>query len=152
MSNDPIEALEYEAMIFGRHQAAFSGRANRSSGELDQSAYILLTLLQVRGALSISELSDTTGLDTSTLNRQTKALVDKGLAKRISDPDGGIARKFRPTAEGTTTLEKERSASITKLGETLEDWSTEDLTELLRLLGRMNLAVEKRSQRSWPRP
>lgn len=50
--------------------------------------------------MSIGQLSDAFGLDASTLNRQTAAMLRGNLVERIADPDGGIARKFRITAEG----------------------------------------------------
>lgn len=96
MSTDPIAALEYESIIFARHRNQYTGQAGTNAGVLDSSGYNLLTLLQLRGPSTIGELSAITGLDASTLNRQSKALLTKGFVERIPDPDGGIARKFHP--------------------------------------------------------
>ena len=126
MTNDLISVLEYEGMIFGRHVAAFTGTAARTGGTLDQSAFILLTLLQVGGPMSITEISGVTGLDASTLNRQTASLVTKGYAERIPDPTGGIARKFRNTKEGNRVLDEERQASHVAFEKILKNWTTAD--------------------------
>ncbi|WP_460776206.1 MarR family winged helix-turn-helix transcriptional regulator [Microbacterium sp. GXF7504] len=152
MDIDPVAVVEYEAMIFGRHLAGFPGRSRRRHGVLDQSAYVLLSLLRVAGPMSIRELSDTTGLDASTLNRQTAALVRSGHAERIPDPDGGVARKFTATAAGTAALLEEREASRAALASLTADWAPSDREALGELLGRLNRAIESRAGRTWPRP
>ena len=151
MTDDLISTLEYEGMIFGRHVAAFTGTAARTGGTLDQSAFTLLTLLQVGGPLSISELTGITGLDASTLNRQTASLVTKGYAERISDPTGGIARKFRNTKEGNRVLDEERQASHVAFVKILSTWTKADQEKFTTLLGRLNQGIEEMSGRPWPR-
>lgn len=152
MSADPIKVIEYEAMLFERHLSSMPGRTRRSGGVLDQSAYTLLNLLRSGGPQSIGELSAVTGLDASTLNRQTAALVRDGLAERISDPDGGMARKFRGTADGDRVLSEERAASREVLRGLLADWPDGDREAFADLLTRFNRSVEERSGREWPRP
>lgn len=152
MNFDPIAILEYEAMIFGRHLSMFTGRAGKNPGTLDQSAYILLSLLEAQGPLSIAELTEITELDASTLNRQTKALVEKGFAVRIPDPEGGIARKFRPSPTGFNALREERQATRSKLVELFHDWNEEEIDTFVSLLQKMNRTVERRRGSAWPRP
>ncbi|MEE6282319.1 MarR family winged helix-turn-helix transcriptional regulator [Georgenia sunbinii] len=152
MTCDPIVAVEYEAMVFGRHLTSLPGRSRRSQGVLDTSAYTLLALLQVGGPASIRQLSAITGLDASTLNRQTAALLRDHYAERIPDPDGGVARKFRITGTGERALEEERAASREALAALTADWTEADRVALGSLLGRLNRAVEQRSGRAWPRP
>lgn len=152
MPKNSFTALEYESMIFGRHLHAYTGRAGNSPGTLDQSAYVLLTLLQVEGPSSISELGQVTGLDASTLNRQTRALVTKGFAERIPDPGGGLARKFRASETGIALLDEERSASTRNLAGVLADWDEDEVDTFVAYLARMNRAVEERTGRRWPRP
>jgi DNA-binding MarR family transcriptional regulator len=144
----PIDLLEFETMLFGRYSLASRGRA----GGLDRSAYTLLSRLQMQGPMSIGELSDALGLDASTLNRQTAAMMRSGLAERIPDPGGGIARKFRVTAEGENRLREERAAAIGHLGEILADWSPAEVTALVDYLERFNSAIERYLGRPWPRP
>lgn len=119
---------------------------------LDQSAYTLLNLLRAAGPQSIGELSAVTGLDASTLNRQTAALMRDDLAERIPDPHGGVARKFTPTARGMALVEEERAASRDALRTLMDDWTDADQQALGELLGRLNRAIEDRSGRQWPRP
>ncbi|MEV0889810.1 MarR family winged helix-turn-helix transcriptional regulator [Promicromonospora sp. MEB111] len=149
----PIDEIEYEGMLFGRHLAALpAGRTRRKGGQLDQSAYTLLSLLDAGGPASLAELAEATGLDVSTLNRQTAALRRSGLAERFEDPDGGQARKLRLSAEGSRLLGEERTASRALLADLLHDWSEQDRARFGELLGRYNRVIEDRSGRHWPRP
>ncbi|MCC2032062.1 MarR family winged helix-turn-helix transcriptional regulator [Microbacterium allomyrinae] len=151
MSVDPIATIEYEALILGRHLSGLPGRSRRRGGLIDQSAYTLLAVLHEGGPASIAELGAVTGLDASTLNRQTAALLRDGYAERIADPDGGMARKFRPTAEGDHVLAEEREASKAALAAVITDWSPHDRGTFADLLERFNKAIEARLQREWPR-
>ena len=151
MSTDPIAALEYETLVFGRHLTDLPGRSRRAAGVLDQSAYTLLTILDVRGPQSIAELGAVVGLDASTLNRQTAALVRDGYAERITDPDGGIARKFAATPLGTQSVREERDASRAALADTLNAWPEQEVAALNGLLSQLNIAIEERTGRHWPR-
>ncbi len=148
---DPIASIAYESLIFGRHLPDFAG-PRRRGGTLDQSAYTLLSILDVAGAQSIGELSATTGLDASTLHRQTAALVRHGYAERIADRQGGIARQFQMTTLGSQVLSEERRLTREALGRLLADWDETDQAALATLLGRLNRAMESRHGRAWPRP
>lgn len=151
MKHDPIDVIEYETMLLGRHLTTLPGRSRRSGGSLDQSAYTLLSLLEVGGPMSIGDLASVTGLDASTLNRQTAALMRAGHAERIAAPDGGIARQFRLTTAGTAALSDERSATRASLAVLVEDWPKADREQFATLLQKLNRTIEERSGRSWPR-
>lgn len=148
----PTETLEYEMMLLTRHISDLPGRSRRTGGNLDQSAYLLLSLLQAGGPMSIRELSEITGLDASTLNRQTAGLLKNNHAIRIPDPDGGLARKFALTEAGDQALDEERSGSLASLGRVLSDWSEKDVRDFARLLRQFNTSIERRTNRAWPRP
>ncbi|HCS61921.1 MAG TPA: MarR family transcriptional regulator [Microbacterium sp.] len=152
MTTDPVNIIEYETMVFARYLSSQSGRTRRTLGVLDQSAYMLLSVLHVAGPQSISELKTVTGLDASTLNRQTAALLRDDLAERIADPSGGVARKFTTTAQGVTLLQGEREASREAMRGLMGEWSDADRDAFADLLGRLNRAIEDYSGRDWPRP
>lgn len=152
MVHDPLAALEYETMVFGRHLSVLPRRPRRRGGVLDHSAYVLLAILSARGSVTIRQLSDITGLEASTLNRQTAALLRDGYAERISDPLGGAAKKFRLTTSGERILAEERGASQQALDSLTANWTEEDRARLAELLGRLNEAIEYRTGRHWPRP
>ena len=144
-----VAAVEFETMVLGRHMVH---NARRRTGALETSAYLLLTRLQAQGPMSLPQLSEAFGLDVSTLNRQTAALLRAGLAERIADPDGGLARKFRLTEAGERRLEEEREGNRAGLGRVLADWDEGEIDLLADVLRRYNTAIEARGGRPWPRP
>ncbi len=136
----PTHLIEFETMLLGRHR------------HLDRSAYLLLNRIHVTGPMSIGQLSDAFGLDVSTLNRHTSALLRAGLVERIPDPDGGLARKFRLTEEGERWLGEEREKNILGLEKVLAGWTAEDVTAFAAYLRRFNTDIEHLAGRPWPRP
>ncbi|TWE15853.1 MarR family winged helix-turn-helix transcriptional regulator [Kitasatospora atroaurantiaca] len=155
----PTDLIEYETMLLGRH-VHMSPRAKRGSGSgsgsgsgnLERSAYILLSRLRMEGPMSIGQLSDAFGLDASTLNRQTAAMMRAGLVERIPDEKGGIARKFRITEEGARSLEAERAEIVSGLDNILKEWTPEEVAVFAACLKRFNTDIERVNGRPWPRP
>jgi DNA-binding MarR family transcriptional regulator len=147
----PADLIEYETMLLGRH-AHMTARARGDEGHLDRTAYVLLSRLRVEGPMSIRQLSEVFGLDVSTLNRKTAAMIAAGLLERIPDADGGIARKFRITGEGETRLDAERAEMVRGLAQVLDGWTAEEAAEFAAYLQRFNAAVERLSGQPWPRP
>lgn len=150
MTNDDFEAIEFETLLLGRHLSPVR-RAADGDGYLDRSAYMLMSRLRLGGPMSISELSDAFGLDASTLNRQTAAMMRAGLVERIPDPEGGLARKFLVTEAGIKKWNAERRSNIAGLEQVVEDWSAQDISTLATLLRRFNSDIESRDGRPWPR-
>ncbi|MBA9005363.1 MarR family winged helix-turn-helix transcriptional regulator [Thermomonospora cellulosilytica] len=144
--------VEFETMLIGRHRDMALLRAGGGDRHLDRSAYLLLSRIQMTGPMSIGQLSEAFGLDVSTLNRQTSAMLRRGLVERIPDPEGGMARKFVITEEGRRRLEEERARNIRGLEKTLADWSPEDVAAFAAYLRRFNMSIERLTGRPWPRP
>lgn len=145
------EAVEFEMMLVGRH-SLMDGRSGASNVRLDRSAYTILSRMSISGPMSIGQLSEAFGLDTSTVNRQTAALVRDGLAERIADPDGGLARKFRLTDEGYRRMEQTRHANLDALHRIFDTWDPVDVEKFADLLTRYNSGIERIGGRVWPRP
>lgn len=136
----PTHLIEYETMLLGQHR------------HLDRSAYILLSRIRMEGMMSIGQLSEAFGLDVSTLNRHTSSLLRAGLAERIPDPEGGIARKFRLTEAGERHLDCERARNIDGLEMVLTDWTADEVMAFAAFLKRFNTDIERLGGRPWPRP
>ncbi|SEF91504.1 DNA-binding transcriptional regulator, MarR family [Nonomuraea solani] len=136
----PTDLIEYETMLLGQHR------------HVDRSAYILLSRIRMAGMMSIGQLSEAFGLDVSTLNRHTSALLRAGLAERIADPGGGIARKFRLSEAGERYLDSERARHISGLEKVLAGWTPDEVASFAAYLRRFNTDVERLGGRSWPRP
>lgn len=145
-----IAAVEHESMLLGRHLSLISGHRN-GRAMLDRSAYTLLARIRI-SPMSIAELAQVTGLDASTLNRQTSALRSEGLVARIADPDGGRSRKFRITERGEDLYERQRLTNIHALRQVLSEWSEGDVERFAELLTLFNRGIEEVSGRVWERP
>jgi DNA-binding MarR family transcriptional regulator len=147
----PLDLIEFETMLLGRYMHLLTPRMRGGDGRLDRSAYLLLSRIQVEGPMSISQLSDAFGLDTSTLNRQTAAMLRSGIVERIPDPAGGIARKFAITAEGERRLASDRALNLNGLEKVMAEWAPEEVAEFAAYLGRLNRDIEHLDGRPWPR-
>lgn len=154
-SNDdvdkPVDLIEFEMMLLGRHMHLLSPKARGAVGRLDRSAYILLSRIQAEGPMSIGQLSAAFGLDASTLNRQTAAMLRAGIVVRIPDPEGGMARKFAMTEEGGRRLAADRAENLEGLGKVMADWTAAEVADFAAHLSRLNRDVEQLDGRPWPR-
>lgn len=144
-----LEKLERELMLLSRHQVL--ARRERDPERLERSAYLLLSRIDTEGPMSIGQLADAFALDTSTVNRQTAALLRCGLAERVADPEGGMARKLRITVEGGRRLAEDREVNRSCLARVVAGWSPEEVRELEDVLVRLNRSAEALEGRFWPR-
>ncbi|MQA05453.1 MAG: MarR family transcriptional regulator [Streptosporangiales bacterium] len=143
------ERLERELMLVGRRQL----HVRAATGErLEQSAYVLLRRLADEGPMTIRQLTEAFCLDTSTVNRQTGALLRCGYIERIPDDEGGLARKLRITAAGTRRVLADQRHYQQWVADELSGWSHDDVAALTGLLARFNGTVEAARGRPWPRP
>ncbi|GAA2366961.1 MarR family transcriptional regulator [Streptomyces carpaticus] len=142
--------LQRELLLLSRYEMA--ARQRETGGTLERSAHLLLTRLAAQGPMTIAELAQAFALDTSTINRQTAALLRDGLARRVPDPDGGLARRLQMTEEGARRLADRDRRSREGLGRVLADWEPADVRALEDLLTRLNRSIEAHSGRNWPRP
>ncbi|MGW0178490.1 MarR family winged helix-turn-helix transcriptional regulator [Nocardia sp. NPDC003345] len=120
--------------------------------QLDRSAYLILTRLQLGHPLSLRELAEAFGLDVSTINRQVAAMLDQDLVERVPDPDGGVARKVRPSEKGLRLFEADLALQRHGVDRVLTDWPDSEVDQLVRLLEQFNEGVEGLARHPWPRP
>ncbi|MET9290462.1 MarR family transcriptional regulator [Streptomyces sp. NPDC003077] len=146
-----LSDLERELTLLSRHFVA--ARGPRIGQSLERSAYVLLTRLEVGEPLTLKELAHTFQVDVSTINRQVSAMLRNGLVERIPDPDGGMARKFRPTALGLERLEADRA--ISRAGTTrlikATGWTEERTEQFVGLLVELNQSIEQLEGLTWSR-
>jgi DNA-binding MarR family transcriptional regulator len=148
---DPIRDVERETMLVNRHSFLRGTGAQPAGARLERSAYVLMNRIEAEGPMSIPRLQEAVGLDTSTLHRQTTAMLKAGLVERIPDPDGGVARRFRLTETGASRLHEHRDQVLVGLRHILRDWSPEEQAALADNLRRFNEAIESHDARPWPR-
>ena len=142
--------LEREISLLARYM--LPGRRLWDRDRLERSAYALLQRLEDQGPMSIGELADAFQLDPSTVNRQTAALIRQNLADRVSDPEGGMARKLRINEEGARRLRNDREFYSAGVSTIVEEWTPAEIARFENDLRRFNQCVEELEQRPWPRP
>ncbi|KUJ64433.1 transcriptional regulator [Streptomyces albus subsp. albus] len=149
---DQLERLERELMLLARSQVMVPRERHGDRGyQLERSAYLLLSRLEVEGPMTIGRLADSFQLDVSTVNRQTAGLLRQGLLERIPDPDGGLARKLRITPVGADRLAADRRLRRAGLGRILAGWTPDEIAGFEAALTRFNQVVERHEGRDWPR-
>lgn len=144
-----LAGLEYELTLLSRHY--LSALAHRGGQKLDRSAYLILVRLGEGDALSLKELSEAFRLDVSTLNRQVAAMRRNGLVERVSDPDGGVARKIRATEHGREMVRADRDRGRQNVGKVVADWTDADVAHLREMVAKFNQSIEKLEHNPWPR-
>jgi DNA-binding MarR family transcriptional regulator len=142
----PYERIDRGFLLIGRSLTDVT----RHEHQLDRSAMTLLACLDAGGPMTLAELSTVLGRDVSTLNRQTAGLVRNGLAERIPDPHGGMARKFLITDHGGRRLATERADNVRATKTLLEGWSDDEVESFATALERFNDAIEQANGRRWP--
>lgn len=148
---DVTQQMELELMLLSRHTIAGMPGSKPADGRLDRSAYVILSRLETEGPMSVPQLQSAFGLDTSTLSRQTTAMLRVGIVERIPDPDGGIARKFRMTPHGADRLAADRVEIHKSVAQVVRGWEPAELAAFTAALRRFNEGIEQLGGRPWPR-
>lgn len=150
MERPELADLVYEHMLLSRHALHGAAPYDRES-LMDRSAAVLLSRLEAQGPMTVGELADAFDLDVSTVHRQVASAMKHGLIERIPDPEGGPARKHRPSAEGARLLREEFAGRRGSVANVVADWSDEELSTYVGLLRRFNRGVEGVRGKPWPR-
>ncbi len=99
---------------------------------------LLLIRLAVDGPRRATDLAADTLLDLSTVSRQIRSLVERGLVERRPDPEDRRGALLSPTTDGLAAVERYRAQRDRKMAEALAQWPDRDRRELARLLARFN--------------
>jgi DNA-binding MarR family transcriptional regulator len=85
-------------------------RAVDDSSALSPTQASLLSTVVRGGRLGLSQLAELEGLDAPTLSRAVSRLEERGLVRRLPDPDDGRAVTAEPTAAGKRLHQRLRAA------------------------------------------
>src|SRR4051794_36864310 len=99
---------------------------------------VLLARLVNYGARRATDLAADALLDLSTVSRQIRSLVDRGLVERRPDPDDRRGALLSATPDGVVVFQQYRDQRDQRLAALLESWPAEDRHQLVRLFGRLN--------------
>lgn len=142
-SEEMVAAIEQElSALFRRSRSASLRLARRVHPEMDAAGYALISQIEMstgNGAgVRASDIAEVLGLDKSTVSRGITQLETLGLIERVGDPDDGRARLLRLTTTGAERYEAMRTQRQTEFRAILDRWNPTDLSDLGRLLARLN--------------
>jgi DNA-binding MarR family transcriptional regulator len=127
--------LGTEIVRFTRLIAAWKHRAKHEPGAADR---VLLAQLVVYGERRATDLAADAFLDLSTVSRQVRSLVERGLVTRHPDPEDRRGSLLSATEAGRAAFEGYRQQRDAELASLLQAWPPEERAQLIRLLARLN--------------
>jgi len=110
--------------------------------DLQPSSYLMLAYLAESGPMRSSAIAEAFDVDKGAVSRQVQHLMDLGLAERTPDPGDGRASLVFASDDAVRRLADVAEHRRKALDERLGQWSDEELTELVRILGRYNASLE----------
>jgi DNA-binding MarR family transcriptional regulator len=121
----------------GRFFRLIAAWKHRSRDEQGGDRLLLATLVRC-GPKRATDLAAETYLDLSTVSRQIRSLVDRGLVERTPDPEDrrGVVLSVSPS--GLAVYQAFRDQRNDELARMLDVWPGEDRHELVRLFTRLN--------------
>jgi DNA-binding MarR family transcriptional regulator len=128
-------AIGEEISRFMRLITAWKQRTRDDPGGGDR---LLLGKLVTCGPRRATDLAADTFLDLSTVSRQIRSLVDRGLVERRPDPDDRRGALLSATAPGIAAYEHFRDQRNEQLAAIFQAWPATDRYQLVRLFGRLN--------------
>ncbi|MDI5974422.1 MarR family winged helix-turn-helix transcriptional regulator [Streptomyces sp. SL13] len=134
-AQEAASGLGNEIIRFTRLIAAWKHSANDDARAADR---VLLARLVVGGDRRATDLAADAFLDLSTVSRQVRSLVERGLVERHPDPEDRRGSLLTATAAGREAFEHYKRIRDTKLAALLEPWTGEDRYQLIRLMARLN--------------
>jgi DNA-binding MarR family transcriptional regulator len=133
--------LGTQLIRFARMVNQIKSRIGTCDG-IERAGYAILLCLIHHGPQRTSALAESLRSDTSTVSRQSSALVHKGWVERRTDAEDGRASVLAPTAEGLRVFDEARAQRNCWLDDVLVDWPEHDRRTFTELFERFNNALE----------
>lgn len=137
--DSPVAALAHE---LGRHARLLHALKSTMSSfvpeGLDVAAFSLLLTLVRCGPRRQGELAELSFLDPSTVSRHVGQLARAGYVQRRPHPVDGRAVELVATAEGERVAAEIGHRRQALIAGALAHWETDDVTQLVALLARLN--------------
>ena len=138
----PEPATVEDALMVAMARVGRRLRQRLPGDELDFPTLMLLKTVAHLGPLRVSAIAAELDLDASTVSRHVKALEDRDLLERGTDPDDGRASRVAVSAHGAASIEASATRRRELIGSLLADWSDADRESLRRLLHQLSLSLE----------
>ena len=113
----------------------------RAGVKLDRALFPLLTRIGLSHPIGVVELASLVGRDHSTVSRQVAKLAALDLVERRPAKGDQRVRLLEPSVAGRKMLDRFSAARRGFLGEHLGDWTHEERSMLLDLIGRFATTI-----------
>jgi DNA-binding MarR family transcriptional regulator len=144
--SDLLTGLEQEVSVMIRRiRRIIRERSHAVHPDLQSSSYLMLSWLDQHGPQRASAMVEAFCIDKGAISRQIQHLVDLGLVERAPDPGDGRATLVSVTADAGARMAANNRERRRWLDDRLRDWSDEELTDIVTLLGRYNAALDERA-------
>jgi DNA-binding MarR family transcriptional regulator len=137
-----MDELTREVLRFLRLVRKATSQVPEAKDGVELAAYGLLAHVVCEGPRRTTALAEAVHSDTSTVSRQTAALVRCGLLERRPDPEDGRASLLAATPEGERVFAVKRHARNERVSRLLHAWQVPEVQQLVGLLGRLNSDFE----------
>jgi len=111
--------------------------AARSGVSIGVAAVAVLGKVIEDGPMRMTDLAEAVRTQPAALTRQVQALEAEGYVERAADPADGRASVVAATAAGRVAHRRIEAANDELMAEQLDEWSTEELAELVDRLDRL---------------
>jgi DNA-binding MarR family transcriptional regulator len=97
-----------------------------------------------------SELAELLEYEPSTVSRRVRALEERGLVERHTDPGDRRSYKLRLTKQGQAVFDALNEGWLDMIDEMVEGWSADEIDEFAAQFDRFAVAFEAMAQRAGP--
>jgi DNA-binding MarR family transcriptional regulator len=113
-----------------------------TGADLTPTQYSVLALVRITGPLGLAELTELEGLNPTMLSRIVKVLDERGLIRRLPDPNDMRAARVEVTAAGEQVHDQVRGQRTQVLSEWLERLPPETADLLLAAVPALEALAE----------
>ena len=135
-----IAVLEEELGQLARVLEAMQRKRNYP---LDRAQYLLLRVLETRGAISTAALAGLLLLDDSTVTRQIAAMEAADLVARKPNPNDRRSTLLLATKHGLAVARKMRRMRLERIAHLVEDWTRGERDKLATLVTKLNASLKR---------
>jgi DNA-binding MarR family transcriptional regulator len=113
-----------------------------TGADLTPTQYSVLSLVNGRGPLGLTELTELEGLNPTMLSRIVKTLDERGLIRRTQDPGDLRAARVEATPEGARVHEQVRAQRTRVLSDCLHGLPPDTAETLLKAVPELEALAE----------
>lgn len=110
---------------------------------VSRTGYAVLRTLEDESPLTMGELAVRSHMDPAVAARQVGALEKDGLVRRSSHDGDGRVRLIEPTPRGTSVYRRIVEMRTTYMSRVLADWSDADRRDLVRMVDRLVVDLQR---------